>query len=95
MPEDISMLLANKAQASQANVEYKEWVNCNADSVLDHATTAHDTDTGSKRPADQYDIDWYPRDSREMQCREKRCDDEWEECVSNNTHRLCKRSIPR
>lgn len=44
----LNLYLANKAQAAQSNIKHKEWIDCNANAVLDYATATHDADPSSK-----------------------------------------------
>jgi hypothetical protein len=60
--------LTNKAQATQSNIEDKKRVDCNANTVLNNATAAHDTNTGRKRPGDQNNVNWDPSYSWEVKC---------------------------
>ena len=82
--------LANEAETAKAQVENKEGVNGNAYAVLDHTATAQNTHAGSQRPADEHNVDRYPRDPMQPQSRHEGSKDEGEESIANDADALRK-----
>lgn len=48
----VSRCLADKAQASQTEVEDKEWIDSNGNSVFDDSASTENAYTGCERPGD-------------------------------------------
>lgn len=81
-------LLTDKAETPDGNIEHKQWVDCNPDSVPEHARSPQNAYTGRQRPRDQNKINRYPGDGREAQSAEEGSDHEGEEGVADDAHGL-------
>lgn len=80
--------LTNETQASQANVEDKERVDGNADSVFDDTRSSENADSRCQRPCNKDNVNGYPSDHWQAKCAEQGCDDKREQSVSNDANRL-------
>ena len=84
--------LGDEAQRAEADVEYKQRVDGDADAVPHDARAAEDADAGRHRPGHECDVDGDPRDHVQPDGTEQRRDDEREERVADDADGLEERS---
>ena len=87
--------LTNEAKTSNRNIEHKQRVDSDSNSVLQHTRAPKDTDSCCQGPRDQNQIYGYSWDSRETHGTEKGSDNQRKERVSDNTDRLEERTVVR
>lgn len=76
--------LTDEADAAQRNIENKQRVYCDANTVPDHSRAAHDADSCCQRPCNENEIDGYPDNHGYADCAQERGDDEREERVADD-----------
>lgn len=89
----VSLRLADEAQAAQAQVEDEQGVYRKPDPVLHDAAAAEDADAGGHRPGDEHQVDRDPGDLRQVQRGQEGGDDDREERVPDDADALRERAV--